>query len=32
MSDSWGRLFERAADYDVALDDVRGVLGERRDG
>jgi hypothetical protein len=30
--DSWERLFERAAEYDATLDDVRDVLAERRDG
>jgi hypothetical protein len=30
--DSWERLFERAAEYDVTLDDVRDALAERRDG
>jgi hypothetical protein len=30
--DSWERLFERTAKYDVALDEVRDALTERRDG
>jgi hypothetical protein len=30
--DSWERLFERAAAYDVALADIQNALAERRDG
>ncbi|MBP2250313.1 hypothetical protein J2754_000610 [Halarchaeum solikamskense] len=26
----WDALFDRAADYDVALDDVRDALADRR--
>ena len=32
MNDSWATLFERAAERDVTLDDVRRALAERRDG
>ena len=30
MSDSWERLFEHAGEHDVALDDIRDALAERR--
>lgn len=30
--DSWGRLFDRAAAYDVPLTDVREALADRREG
>jgi hypothetical protein len=32
MTDSWERLFERAAEYDVVLADIQDVLAEYRDG
>jgi hypothetical protein len=32
MTDTWADLFERAAEYDVALADIQDALAERRDG
>jgi hypothetical protein len=32
MTDSWEELFDRAAEYEIALDDVQRELAEYRDG
>ena len=28
---SWGTLFERAAEYEVTVEEIRDALSERRD-
>jgi hypothetical protein len=32
MTDSWEKLFDRAAEYEIALDDAQHELAEYRDG